>query len=131
MEECFEDLTSYVHAVETGLSSDPPMNWRLSALDGLQLISNSDAHSPSSLEERLTYWTLNCPIRDFMVLSNMEKVFLEHWNFSRKRENITMMDTEKCHICLSPEEAEKYHGICPICGKKLTMGSESQNYGSG
>ena len=49
MEECFEDLTSYVHAVETGLSSDPPMNWRLSALDGLQLISNSDAHSPSKL----------------------------------------------------------------------------------
>ena len=71
MEECFEDLTSYVHAVETQMHI---------------------LHQ--SLEERLTYWTLNCPIRDFMVLSNMEKVFLEHWNFSRKRENITMMDTE-------------------------------------
>ena len=49
MEECFEDLTPYIHAVETGLSSDPPMNWRLSALDRFQLISNSDAHSPSKL----------------------------------------------------------------------------------
>ena len=49
MEECFEDLTPYIHAVETGLSSDPPMNWRLSALDRFQLISNSDAHSPAKL----------------------------------------------------------------------------------
>ena len=47
IEECFGDMSPYVHAVETGLSSDPPMNWRLSALDGLQLISNSDAHSPA------------------------------------------------------------------------------------
>lgn len=49
MEECFEDLTPYIHAVETGLSSDPPMNWRFSALDRFQLISNSDAHSPAKL----------------------------------------------------------------------------------
>ncbi len=46
MEECFGDLTPHIHAVETGLSSDPPMNWRVSALDGLTLVSNSDAHSP-------------------------------------------------------------------------------------
>src|SRR5699024_11251693 len=49
VEECFEDLTSYIHAVETGLSSDPPMNWCVSALDRFQLISNSDAHSPAKL----------------------------------------------------------------------------------
>ena len=49
MEECFEDLAPYIHAVETGLSSDPPMNWRLSALDRFQLVSNSDAHSPAKL----------------------------------------------------------------------------------
>ena len=49
IEECFEDLTPHIHALETGLSSDPPMNWRLSALDGYQLISNSDAHSPAKL----------------------------------------------------------------------------------
>ena len=49
VEECYEDLTPYIHAVETGLSSDPPMNWRVSALDRFQLISNSDAHSPAKL----------------------------------------------------------------------------------
>ena len=49
IEECFEDLTPHIHAIETGLSSDPPMNWRLSALDHLQMISNSDAHSPGKL----------------------------------------------------------------------------------
>ena len=49
VEECYEDLTPYIHAMETGLSSDPPMNWRLSALDGYQLVSNSDAHSPAKL----------------------------------------------------------------------------------
>ncbi|MFR8034706.1 MAG: UvrD-helicase domain-containing protein [Lachnospiraceae bacterium] len=49
MEECFEDLTPHIHAVETGLSSDPPMNWRVSALDSYHLISNSDAHSPAKL----------------------------------------------------------------------------------
>ena len=49
IEECFEDLTPHIHALETGLSSDPPMNWRLSALDGFALVSNSDAHSPSKL----------------------------------------------------------------------------------
>lgn len=49
IEECFEDMTPYIHALETGLSSDPPMNWRISALDSYQLISNSDAHSPAKL----------------------------------------------------------------------------------
>ena len=52
VEECFEDLTPHIHAVETGLSSDPPMNWRVSALDRFQLISNSDAHSPGKLGRR-------------------------------------------------------------------------------
>ena len=49
IEECFEDLTPHIHALETGLSSDPPMNWRISALDSYTLISNSDAHSPAKL----------------------------------------------------------------------------------
>ena len=49
IEECFEELTPYIHALETGLSSDPAMNWQISALDGYQLVSHSDAHSPSKL----------------------------------------------------------------------------------
>ena len=58
IEECFEDMTPYIHALETGLSSDPPMNWRISALDSYQLISNSDAHSPAKLGSCLLYTSI-------------------------------------------------------------------------
>ena len=56
IEDCFEELTPYIHALETGLSSDPSMNWQISALDGYQLVSHSDAHSPSSLEGKRIFW---------------------------------------------------------------------------
>ena len=62
VEECFGDLSSHIHAMETGLSSDPPMNWRVSALDKYQLISNSDAHSPQNWGGRRIFWILNCPM---------------------------------------------------------------------
>ena len=63
MEECFEELTPHIHAIETGLSSDPPMNWRLSALDHLTLISNSDAHSPAKMgREANIFETKRCPM---------------------------------------------------------------------
>ena len=122
MEECFEDLTPYVHAVETGLSSDPPMNWRLSALDGLQLISNSDAHSPSKLgreanllDTELSYEGLYNAIQKGEGLEGTLEFFPEEGKYHYDGHR-------KCGICLSPKEAEKYHGICPVCGKKLTMG---------
>ena len=122
MEECFEDLTPYVHAVETGLSSDPPMNWRLSALDGLQLISNSDAHSPSKLgreanllDTELSYEGLYNAIQKREGLEGTLEFFPEEGKYHYDGHR-------KCGICLSPKEAEKYHGICPVCGKKLTMG---------
>ena len=122
MEECFEDLTPYVHAVETGLSSDPPMNWRLSALDGLQLISNSDAHSPSKLgreanllDTELSYEGLYNAIQKGEGLEGTLEFFPEEGKYHYDGHR-------KCGICLSPREAEKYHGICPVCGKKLTMG---------
>lgn len=122
MEECFEDLTPYVHAVETGLSSDPPMNWRLSALDGLQLISNSDAHSPSKLgreanllDIELSYEGLYNAIQKGEGLEGTLEFFPEEGKYHYDGHR-------KCGICLSPKEAEKYHGICPVCGKKLTMG---------
>ena len=63
IQECFGDLTPHIHALETGLSSDPPMNWRLSALDSYQLISNSDAHSPAKLGREANLIEGSCPIR--------------------------------------------------------------------
>lgn len=122
VEECFSDLTPYIHAVETGLSSDPLMNWRVSALDRFQLISNSDAHSPAKLGREanlfsgeMSYKNLKKAIETGMGLEGTIEFFPEEgkYHFDGHR---------KCNICLSPEEAERYAGICPVCKKKLTMG---------
>ena len=122
IEECFEDLTPYIHALETGLSSDPVMNWQISALDGYQLVSHSDAHSPSKLGREAD-------------LLDIELSYRGLWNAVQKGEGLTGTieffpeegkyhydGHRKCGVCLSPREAEKYNGICPVCGKKLTMG---------
>ena len=122
VEECFEDLTPYIYAVETGLSSDPLMNWKLSALDRFQLISNSDAHSPAKLGREanlldidLSYQGLYQAIQEGRGLEGTIEFFPEEgkYHFDGHR---------KCHLCLSPEESERYGGICPICGKKITIG---------
>lgn len=122
VEECFEDMAPHIHAVETGLSSDPPMNWRVSALDQYQLISNSDAHSPAKLgreatlfQSELSYEGLYRAIQTGEGLYGTIEFFPEEgkYHFDGHR---------KCHVCLSPEEAEKYQGKCPVCGKKLTVG---------
>jgi len=122
MEECFGDLTPYIHAFETGLSSDPPMNWRLSALDRLQMISNSDAHSPAKLGREanlldidMSYGGLYGAIQEGKGLAGTIEFFPEEgkYHFDGHR---------KCHLCLSPKEAERYQGKCPVCNKKLTMG---------
>ena len=122
VEECFEDLTPHIHAMETGLSSDPPMNWRLSALDKYQLVSNSDAHSPAKLgreanlfQIELSYNGLSNAIKTGDGLEGTIEFFPEEgkYHFDGHR---------KCHLCLSPLEAEKYGGKCPVCGRKLTIG---------
>lgn len=122
VEECFDDLSPYIRAMETGLSSDPPMNWRISALDKYQLISNSDAHSPAKLgreanllDIELTYEALRNAIQEGVGLAGTIEFFPEEgkYHFDGHR---------KCHLCLSPPEAEKYQGKCPVCGRKLTIG---------
>lgn len=122
VEECYGDLTPYIHAVETGLSSDPPMNWRLSALDSYQLISNSDAHSPAKLGREanlldipLSYQGLADAIQKGRGLLGTIEFFPEEgkYHFDGHR---------KCHLCLSPVQAAQYSGKCPVCGKKLTIG---------
>ena len=122
VEECFGDLAPHIHAVETGLSSDPPMNWRLSALDRFQLISNSDAHSPAKLgreanllDTELSYAGLKRAVETGNGLAGTIEFFPEEgkYHFDGHR---------KCHICMSPLEAESHGGICPVCKKKMTMG---------
>ena len=122
VEECFEDLSPYIHAMETGLSSDPPMNWRVSALDSYHLISNSDAHSPAKLgreanllDIELSYQGLYDAIQKGQGLSGTIEFFPEEgkYHFDGHR---------KCNLCLSPLDTEKYQGICPVCKRKITIG---------
>ena len=122
VEECFGELAAYIHAVETGLSSDPPMNWQLSALDRFQLISNSDAHSPAKLGREanllsgdLSYEGLRKALETGEGLEGTIEFFPEEGKYHYDGHR-------KCHICLEPEEAVEHGGICPVCGKKLTMG---------
>lgn len=122
IEECFEDLTPHITALETGLSSDPPMIRRLSALDRFHLISNSDAHSPAKLgreanllEIEPSYPALAKALATGEGLSGTVEFFPEEgkYHFDGHR---------NCGICLSPAEAEEQNGICPVCGRKLTTG---------
>ena len=122
VEECFGDLTPYIRALETGLSSDPPMNWRLSALDGYQLISNSDAHSPSKLGREanlfdipLSYASMASAIQTGNGLHGTIEFYPEEgkYHFDGHR---------KCGLALTPAQTREYGGRCPVCGRKITVG---------
>ena len=122
MEECFEDLTPHIHAVETGLSSDPPMNWQVSALDGYTLVSNSDAHSPQKLGREanlldcgLSYPALKHAIETGEGFGGTIEFFPEEGKYH-------LDGHRNCGVCLTPQEAESLGGLCPVCGKKLTIG---------
>jgi uncharacterized protein (TIGR00375 family) len=131
IEECYEDMTKHIHALETGLSSDPPMNWRLSKLDRFALVSNSDSHS---------FW----PWR----IGRESNVFeLDKMNYEQITETIRLKDAARfrftietdpaygkyhwtghrdCNVSLCPKDAIKFANICPVCRKKLTKGVEQR-----
>ena len=122
VEECFEELAPYIHALETGLSSDPAMNWRISKLDRYQLVSNSDAHSPSKLGREANLLDIDCSYeglyRAFQTGEGLEGTV----EFFPEEGKYHFDGHRKCGVSLSPVEAERLGGICPVCGKKLTMG---------
>ncbi|MBW2209123.1 MAG: UvrD-helicase domain-containing protein, partial [Deltaproteobacteria bacterium] len=122
IEECFDDLTPHIHALETGLSSDPPMNRLLSALDDYLLVSNSDAHSPGKLgreanifDTPLDYDT----ILDAMVTGHGFEGTIE---FYPEEGKYHLDGHRKCDIRFEPGETIANKGICPSCGKPLTVG---------
>ncbi len=122
MEECFEELTPHIHAAETGLSSDPPMNWSVPSLSRYQLISNSDAHSPSKLGREATLLATGLSYREIYDAIQTGKGLAGTLEFFPQEGKYFMDGHRKCGVCLSPEEAIKLNGICPVCGKKLTTG---------
>ena len=122
VEECFEELTPYVHALETGLSSDPAMNWRISKLDRYQLVSNSDAHSPSKLGREANLLDIECSYEGLYQAIQTGKGLEGTVEFFPEEGKYHFDGHRKCGVSLSPVEAERLGGICPVCGKKLTMG---------
>jgi len=131
IEDCYQDMTKHIHALETGLSSDPPMNWRLSKLDRFTLVSNSDSHSfwpwrmgreANVFElERVTYREVTGAIqtkdtRRFKFTIETDPAYGKyHWTGHRN-----------CNVSLSSQEARKLNNVCPVCGRKLTEGVEQR-----
>ncbi len=121
IEECFEDLTDNIFALETGLSSDPTMNWRWSALDRFTLVSNSDAHSPANLGREANLLSSD---RDFFSIKNalQDKNRVKTLEFYPEEGKYHYDGHRKCGVRLTPDEAIALKNICPVCGKKVTMG---------
>lgn len=122
--ECFEDMLPYILAVETGLSSDPEMNRRVSMLDGLALVSNSDAHSPQKLgreatcfDTDLSYWGILGALKDphHIGLNGTLEFYPEEGKYHNDGHR-------KCGVSCSPRVSKKTDNMCPVCGKPLTMG---------
>jgi uncharacterized protein (TIGR00375 family) len=125
IEQCFEDLTPQIYAVETGLSSDPEMNWRLSALDNITLISNGDSHSPEKIGREANVFE----IEEFSfeeicrTLKNKDKnKFLHTIEFYPQEGKYHFDGHAKCNVSFSPQETKKLKGVCPVCKKPLVLG---------
>jgi uncharacterized protein (TIGR00375 family) len=124
IEECFEEYSKYIFAGETGLSSNPAMNWRLSALDRITLISCSDAHSPSHIGREANVF--NCELSYFELVKAIKEKdknkFLYTIEFYPEEGKYHYDGHRNCGVSLSPKETKKYNGICPVCRKPLTIG---------
>lgn len=124
MKECFEDLSDYIFAAETGLSSDPPMNWRVPDLDGITLVSNSDAHSPANLgrEANLFNTALSYDAIYDAIKTGDPKAFNGTLEFFPEEGKYYHDGHRKCQFHLHPGKTAAEDQICPICGQRLTMG---------
>ena len=129
MEECFGEYTKDIYAFETGLSSDPEMNWRLSALDKLTLLSNSDAHSLPNIAREANIFDLDEMTYDeiYQAIKNKDTKKIKSTIEFYPEEGMYHYDGHRdCGIRLSPEESKKYKGVCPVCKKPLTIGVMSR-----
>jgi uncharacterized protein (TIGR00375 family) len=131
IEDCYQDMTKHIYAIETGLSSDPAMNWRLSKLDRFTLLSNSDCHSfwPWRIGREANVFELekfsykqvseaiktNDPARFKFTIETDPAYGKYHWTGHRN-----------CKVSYSPQEAKKFANICPVCRRQLTKGVEQR-----
>lgn len=129
LEECFEELTPRIRAIETGLSSDPPMNWRLSQLNDIVLVSNSDAHSLEKLGREATVFSGDIPSYPALIRAMNEcgqrpdELSLDSTIEFFPEEGKYHLDGHRlCGFSCEPEQTKKMHGVCPQCRKPLTVG---------
>jgi uncharacterized protein (TIGR00375 family) len=122
LEECFEDLTPHIYAIETGLSSDPLMNWRLSALDKITLVSNSDAHSAAKLGREANILDTELTYPALVDAIKTRKGFLGTIEFFPEEGKYHYDGHRDCGVSLSPKETVHYDYRCPVCSKKVTVG---------
>ncbi len=124
IEECFEEMSPHIFAIETGLSSDPAMNWRLSALDKISLISNSDSHSLQKLGREANVFDCELSYGGIIdaIKSKDPKKFLYTIEFFPEEGKYHYDGHRDCGVYSSPKETKEYNGICPVCGRKLTVG---------
>ncbi len=127
LDECFGDLAGHIFAAETGLSSDPAMNWRLSALDRLSLVSSSDAHSPEKLGREANRF--DCELSYFAMrdaLRERSPKFLGTVEFFPEEGKYHHEGHRACAVNLAPAEAAAVGHLCPRCDKPLTAGVASR-----
>jgi uncharacterized protein (TIGR00375 family) len=124
IEECFGEYAKNIFAIETGLSSNPAMNWRLSKLDNIALISNSDSHSLQRIGREANIFDTELSYAGIIsaVKSRDPKKFVATIEFFPEEGKYHYDGHRLCGVVFSPEETKKHNGICPKCGKKLTIG---------
>jgi DNA helicase II / ATP-dependent DNA helicase PcrA len=122
IEACYGELARHIFAIETGLSSDPPMNWRVSLLDRFRVVSYSDAHAPSrlgreasELDTELDYFAIRRTLETGEGYQGTVELFPEEGRYH-------LSGHRRCGVRLEPAEARRAHLRCPVCGKRLTMG---------
>lgn len=128
IEECFGGLAEHIRAIETGLSSNPEMNWRLSALDNITFISNSDAHSPSKLGREANVFDCALSYNEIteIIKTKDAKRFLYTVEFYPEEGKYHYDGHRECGVLYSPEESKAADKICPVCRKGLTVGVMSR-----
>ncbi len=122
IEECFRDLSNHIFALETGLSSDPEMNRKVSSLDKYTLVSNSDAHSPQKLGREATLFDTDMSYYAMFEALKTRKGYAGTYEFFPEEGKYHIDGHRKCGISMLPEETIRYNKRCPVCGKPLTVG---------
>ena len=124
LEECYDDLSPHIHTIETGLSTDPPMNWLCSFLDNVTFVSNSDAHSPDRLGRNSNIFNTELSY-DSMVealRTGDPKKYLGTIDMFPQEGKYHYDGHRKCNVCWDPAETLRNHTICPVCKRPVTVG---------